>query len=242
MRTRNMRLGLGAGCLLVLLGWSARGDDPALRLSAGQSEYLRLEPILVVLKVEGVPGAALPAAPGSEAQSAASALRFEVEPAVKPRPDAKPLPGEAATANKAVAARTYDLLEWFQFPGQGEFTVRAVYEHAGNRVVSAPLTLRIRAPKQGDADFDAVARLHHIPWSNYETNAFCGDTFDVVQKWPESKLAKYCHYWNGRYSQNKKEYDKAIASYRIVVDRYPGLPLAEDARRALAECEKAQGH
>ncbi|MDR3635779.1 MAG: hypothetical protein P4L84_18400 [Isosphaeraceae bacterium] len=243
MGLRGVRWRLGAGCLLVLLGAGAEGGEPpSLRLEGGQSEYLRLEPILLTLKVEGAPGAALPPAPGGEGPSAASALRFEVEPPVKPRPAAKPLPGEAATANQTLASRTYDLLEWFQFPDHGEFTVRAVYEHGGDRVVSAPLTLRIASPKQGDADFDAVARVHHIPWSNYETNAFCGDTFDVVQKWPASKLAKYCHYWNGRYSQNKKEYEKAIASYRIVLDKYPGCPLAGDARRALAECEKANTH
>lgn len=89
---------------------------------------------------------------------------------------------------------------------------------------------------------DAVARVHHIPWSNYETNAFRGDTFDVVKKWPDSKPAKYCHYWNGRYSQNKKEHDKAIASFRTVIEKYPDLPLAADARRALAECEHAKAH
>lgn len=243
MRRRSVGLGLGAGWFVMVLGAAGAGgeESPALRLSGGQSAYLRLEPILVTLALQGAPGATLPAAPGGEGQSAANALRFEVEPAVKPRPNAKPLPGEAATAQQARATRTYDLLEWFQFPAEGVFTVRAVYEHAGDRVVSAPLTVRIQAPAKGDADFDAVARVHHIPWSNYETNAFCGDTFDVVQKWPDSKLAKYCHYWNGRYSQNKKEYDKAIASYRTVIAKYPDFPLADDARRALAECEQAKG-
>jgi hypothetical protein len=220
---------------------AAAEEKPAARLAVDQAELLKLEPILVTLKIEGVPGAALPAALGSEAQSAADALRFEVDPAVKPRPAAKPLPGEAATANQPKASRTYDLLEWFQFPDQGTFRVRAVYEHAGERVASEPITLRIEAPKSGDTDFDAVARIHHIPWSNYETDAFCGDTFDVVKKWPNSKLARYCHYWSGRYSQTKKEYDKAIASYCELLDKYPDFPLAGDARRALKECEQAQG-
>lgn len=242
MRLRGVRRGIGAMCLLLLVGAtvSAR-ETPALQVSGAQRDYVRLEPILLTLKLDGAPTAALPAAPGGEGQSAADALRFEVDPAVKPRPNAKPLPGEAATANEARSARTYDLLEWFEFPGEGAFTVRAVYEHAGIRVASAPVVVHIRTPRNGDPDFDAVGRVHHIPWSNYETNAFCGDTFDVVQKWPDSKLAKYCHYWNGRYSQHKKDYDKAIASYRIVLDKYPDLPLAEDARRALAECEKAKG-
>ena len=243
MMIRSMRLGLGGGALALVFGLVAVADEaarPALRVSGAQPAYLRLEPILVTLTIEGAPGAALPAVPGGDAQSAANALRFEVEPAVKPRPHAKPLPGEAATSNRALTTRTYDLLEWFQFPSDGEFTVRAVYEHAGNRVISAPLTVRIQSPQKGDADFDAVARVHHIPWSNYETNAFCGDTFDVVKKWPDSKLAKYCHYWNGRYSQNKKEYDNAIASFRTVIQQYPDLPLAADARRALAECEQTK--
>jgi hypothetical protein len=242
MATRGVRLGLATGCFLLVCAGLVEGAEGAkLRLGGGQDEYLRLEPILLTLRVEGAADAGLPPAPGREGQSAADALRFEIEPPLKPRPNAKPLPGEAATAGRARAVRTYDLLEWFEFPDRGEFTVRAVFDHAGEHLVSAPVTVRVRAPQKGDPDFDAVARIHHVPWSNYETNAFCGDTFDVVQKWPGSRLAKYCHYWNGRYSQARKEYDKAIASYRVVLDKYADLPLADDARRALAECERAKG-
>jgi hypothetical protein len=165
-------------------------------------------------------------------------LKFEIEPAVKPRKGARPLPSEAQAALSS--SRNYDLLEWFQFPESGTFTVRAVYEDAGVRRTSQPITVALRAPKKGDADFDAVARIHHVPWSNYETNAFCGDTADVVKRWPDSKLARYCHYWNGRYSQHQKDYAKAIASYEEVIARYPDFVLSADARLAIDECRKLQ--
>ena len=165
-------------------------------------------------------------------------MRFEIEPAVEPRAGARPLPEEARAAT--ALARKYDLLEWFQFPGSGTFSVRAVYERAGARLTSGPITVTLRTPMKGDADFDAVDRIHHVPWSNYETNAYCGDTFDVVKRWPDSRLARYCHYWNGRYSQNRKEYAKAIASYESVIAGYPGFALADDALRGIEECRKSQ--
>jgi hypothetical protein len=207
-----------------------------IALSAGQKEYLRLEPILVTarLRSESIPG--LPAGPGK----ALGALRFQIEPAVKERPKGKPLPLEAKAAKGAAQVRLYDLTEWFQFPDTGSFTVRAVLEHKGGSLTSEPITFTIRRPGKGDAEAGPVDRIHHTPWSNYDTNAFCGDTFDVVKRWPKSKLARYCHYWNGRYSQHKKEYAKALASYRVVVERFPDFPLAEHAAYGIAECLRAQ--
>jgi hypothetical protein len=217
-------------------GSAGAGEEKAvLRLSTARTELLRLEPILVTVKIEGDAELGLPAGLGGE--SAAEMFGFEIEPALKPRPKAKPLPIEEKTA--LASARTLDLLEWYQFPDKGEFTVRAVFMHAGTRYASDPVRLTIRKPEKGDAEFDAVARLHHIPWSNYDTNAFCGDTFDVVKRWPDSKLAKYCHYWNGRYSQNKGELDKAIASYETVLKQYPEFEFADAARLSLEECKRA---
>jgi hypothetical protein len=226
--------------VVVLGAWVAgaarAGEEKGvLRLATARTELLRLEPILVTVKVEGDAELGLPAALGGE--SAAEMFGFEIEPGVKPRPKAKPLPFEARTA--LASARTLDLLEWYQFPDKGEFTVRAVFTHAGTQYVSDPVRLTIRKPEKGDAEFDAVARVHHIPWSNYDTNAFCGDTFDVVKRWPDSKLAKYCHYWNGRFSQNKGEFDKAIASYERVLNKYPDFEFADAARRGLEECKTA---
>lgn len=239
MNVRRACLGIGIGiaCLLSPAVDPASGADgkDGLKLSAAQTEFLRQEPILVTLRAEGDAAATgLPAAVGGE--SAARSLRFEVEPAVKPRKGAKPLPEEART--ESAAARKYDLLEWFEFPGSGTFTVRAVYESAGARFASAPVTVTLRTPKAGDPDADAVARIHHVPWSNYETNAFCGDTADVVKRWPESKLARYCHYWNGRYAQNQKDYARAIASYESLIAKYPDFALVDDARRGIEECRK----
>jgi hypothetical protein len=238
MNMRRFGLALGAAILCAMASDRATAGEEkaALRLTASRTELLRLEPILVTVKFEGDIGPGLPAAPGGE--SAAELFGFEIEPALKPRPGAKPLPAEARTPLARV--RKLDLLEWFQFPDNGTFTVRAVFMHDGSRYVSDPLRVTVRKPDKTDPDFEAVARLHHMPWSNYDTNAFCGDTFDVVKRWPDSKLAKYCHYWSGRYSQNKGEYDKAIASYKALLTRYPDFDLAADARLGLEECKTAQ--
>jgi TolA-binding protein len=110
----------------------------------------------------------------------------------------------------------------------------------GTTLRSEAVWVTIRKPGKGDPEQPAVARIHHTPWSNYETSAFCGDTFDTVQRWPVSKLAKYCHYWNGRHLQFKKDYAKAEASYRLVVDKYPDFALADHAGYGLVECLCAQ--
>jgi hypothetical protein len=233
-------LGLG---LLLAGALAGRAEKPAggketIRLRAAQKEFLSLEPILVTARLEGSTGAGLPPGPGK----ALGALEFEVKPAVKVRPGAKPLPLEARGAKSKAQVRTYDLLEWFQFPagGGGPYTVRALLKQKGGTLASEPLTFKVRRPAKGDAEAGPVDRLHHTPWSNYDTNAFCGDTFDLVKRWPKSKLARYCHYWNGRYSQHKKEYAKAIASYKTVVEQYPDLPLADHAAYGIAECLLAQ--
>jgi hypothetical protein len=164
-------------------------------------------------------------------------LRFEIEPAVKARKGARPLPLEGRDQAAQVRARHYDLFEWFAFPDKGgAWTVRAVFESKGAKLISAPVAITIRTPDKSDAEYLPMARIHHTPWSNYDTNAFCGDTFDVVKQWPRSRFAKYCHYWNGRYSQNRKEYDKAIASYRLVVEQYPDFALAGAAELGMVEC------
>src|SRR5262249_42688097 len=134
-------------------------------------------------------------------------------------------------------------LEWFAFPDQGgPWTVRATFEAKGEpvKLVSAPITVMLRKPLPKEAEYEPMARLHHMPWSNYDTNAFCGDTFDLVQKWPTSRFAPHCHYRNGRHLQLKKEYDKAIASYRTVVEKYPDFALAADAEYGIVECLVAQ--
>ena len=90
-------------------------------------------------------------------------------------------------------------------------------------------------------EWGPVDRIHHTPWSNYVTDAFCGDTFDVVKRWPDSKMAKYCHYYNGLHHQHKKEYDKAIVSLTTVVEKHPDFLLARDADAAIHQCLLALG-
>ena len=205
-------------------------DEPAtggLVFVLPQKEYQTFEPILVVVQAPlGTPG--LPMALDEK-----SALRFEISPPVQPRPGAKPLPVEA----KVDTARTrlYDLLEWYQFPAEGTFMVRAVLQNGAASAPSASATLVLRNPAKGDFERTAVERLHHLPWSNYGTDCFCGDTFDVVKSWPKSRLVPYCHYWSGLYSQHKKEHDKATGSFRTLLEQHPASVLADHAAIGLAE-------
>ncbi len=83
--------------------------------------------------------------------------------------------------------------------------------------------------------------LTHPPWCNYGTNKFCGDTFDLVNRWPESRLAKYCHYWNGRFLQHNKEYEQAIESFELVLKQGPRFALSDDADYGIVECLAALG-
>jgi hypothetical protein len=244
MRPRPWAVSLAVGLALAAApapsraaGSSAK-TKAALHLTAAQKDFLWLEPILVTVRVESKQAPGLPAGLG---QGKTGTLRLKIDPPLKPRPKAKPLPLEGQGAAINVSCRRYDLTEWFQFPANGgTWKVRAVYEFKGGTLTSAPLTVTVRKPDKKDAEFEPVARIHHTPWSNYDTNAFCGDTFDLVKRWPKSRLAKYCHYWNGRFLQHKKDYAKAIASYRLAAEKYPDFALAEDAAFGIVECLVAQ--
>jgi hypothetical protein len=238
----GLAVGLALSVLASMAGQSSADrpgtDSGGLHATAGQKEFLWLEPILVSVRLQGQAGQGLPAAPG---EGKAASLRFEVEPTVKPRPKAKALGLEAQAGGTNVQDRLYDLSEWFLFPDKGgTWKVRAVFEHNGSTLRSEALTVTIRKPGKDDKEQQPVARIHHTPWSNYETNAFCGDTFDLVKRWPDSRLARYCHYWNGRHLQHKKEYAKAVESYQIVVEKYPDFALADHAAYGIVECLVAQ--
>jgi hypothetical protein len=235
-------------CTVVFMAGALAGaDEPSkgkenLTLVVGQTEFLSLEPILVTVQLHAKEFAELPTDVGDK-----STMHFEFKPAtgqaqtkqaVKPRAGAKPLPFEAKI--KAARTRIYDLLEWYQLPAEGSFSVRAVVGNKDRRVESPWVSFSIRRPDKKDPEWGPVDRLHHIPWSNYITDAFCGDTFDVTKRWPDSKLAKYCHYWNGLHYQHKKEYDKAAESFKFAADRYPDFLLRDYADFALAECLLAQ--
>jgi hypothetical protein len=263
MKTRFMTLIVGIGlvtaCALAIAKEPAVEGPDSLHLASAQKEFLWLEPILVTIRLDNVRGEGLPVQAGlvgkavqvaqnksKAGQPAAQAsklgtLEFDIQPAVKARTGAKPLPLEGHDPDAKIQQRIYDLTEWFIFPDKGgSWTVRAVFEHNGTKLASEPITVALQKPAKGDPEFEPMSRLHHTPWSNYDTNAFCGDTFDLVQKWPASRFVKYCHYWNGRYSQNKKEYEKAIASYRVVVEKFPEFALADAAEYGIIECLVAQ--
>lgn len=226
--------------LLPLLGLAMIAATPARQLADGptsgsltlavaQKEFLTLEPILVSIKLQDESRPGLPLELGGK-----SDLTLEIKPIVKPRSGAKPLPVEAKTTT--ARARIYDLLEWYSFPAEGTFTIRAMMQGSA----SAPTTITIRRPDKQDAEWGPVDRLHHMPWSNYVTDAFCGDTFDVAKRWPTSQLTRYCHYWNGLHHQYKKEYDKAVASFELAAQQRDFL-LSSHAKQGIAECLAAQG-
>jgi hypothetical protein len=217
--------------LFLLAARASAGEATGgLTLVVPQKEYLTFEPILVA--VQATKAANLPAALDDK-----GALRFEISPAVKRRPGAKPLPVEAKT-DKA-RTRVYDLLEWYAFPAEGSFTIRASLEAGGENgtaaLTSATVSIVLRRPAKEDSERTAVERLHHLPWSNYCTDKFCGDTFDVVKQWPKSRLVPYCHYYNGVFSQHHKEYEQAAASYRTLLKEHPASLLADHAAVGLAE-------
>lgn len=231
MMMRSLAATLGLALMATCWAFSD-GPDDNLTLKASQKEFLALEPILVVVKAPSGLTAGVPVEVGAK-----EGLSFDIKPAVKPRPNAKPLPQEAKTRGQAVKSRLVDLLEWHQFPAEGTFTVQAKLQS----FTSTSITFTIRRPAKEDAEWGPVDRLHHMPWSNYVTDAFCGDTFDLVKRWPESKLTKYCHYWNGLHHQHKKEYDKAIESFRLVADKHADFVLASHAKQGIAECVVAKG-
>jgi tetratricopeptide (TPR) repeat protein len=224
-------------CAALIHGGNAVAND-ALQLTIGQSDLLHKEPVLVTLRLQHTAMRALPSKPGEDD---GCTLRFEFEPAIQPRAKGKPLPLEAASATAEVTSRDYELLEWYAIPKEGTFSVRAVLELSGAQLTSQAVKFTIRAPASADSEHGPVDRIHHLPWMNYDTNKYCGDTFDLVKRWPDSRLAKYCHYWNGRYSQNNQEYEEAIASYRIVIEKYPRFALSDDADFGIVECLRAQG-
>jgi hypothetical protein len=243
MAGRRFLFGLGAVMVLLLPGTWARGEEPptkgqeALHLMLRQKECLSLEPILVTLRLQSQRFTGIPAAPGAGKRGT---LRFEIEPALKPRGGAKPLPLEGQGQANHARMRDYDLFEWFAFPETGTWSVKAVFEHKGTKLTSSPVTITLQRPAKEDPEYGPMTRIHHTPWSNYDTNAFCGDTFDVVKRWPKSRFAKYCHYWNGRFLQNKKEYEKAIASYRMAAGQGPDFAFAPAAEFGIVECLYAQ--
>jgi hypothetical protein len=240
-----MRLALCLVPLLVALvltagplpGQEAAKTTDGLTVSGVQKDYLAQEPILITVRLADKHIPALPAAVGAAKEKVT--LSFEIQPAVKPRKGGKPLPVEGQVAEST--ERVYDLLEWYQFPAQGKFTVRAVARSGEATVSSEPFTVVLRRPEAKTPEWGPVDRLHHIPWGNYVTDAFCGDTFDLVKRWPDSRLAKYGHYWNGVHMQNKKEYAKAVESFRAVAAKHPDFILAADAELGVVECLLALG-
>ena len=235
----RIRLAVLLFCAIVMTNDEVSAGDEALHLLSGQTEFLKVEPILVTLRLQSDRTESLPTGPDSKTPG--GALRFEIDPDVKPRSGARPLPLEGQASAATAQARDYDLLEWYQFPSEGKFTVRAVLEQQGATLTSQPVTITIRKPGPDDPELPPVARIHHPPWCNYGENKFCGDTFDLAQRWPDSRLAKYCHYWNGRFLQHNKHYDKAIASYQTVVDNYPNFALADDSDFGIVQCLAALG-
>lgn len=197
-----------------------------IELKAAEREHLWLEPVIVTVRADRP----IPAAPGEK-------LRFEVEPLLKTRAKPRPLYVEGKAADLAVHVRDFDLFEWYEFPkAGGTWKVRAVLDVDGTALRSEPVELSARPAAKDDAEHAPMSRIHHPPWSNYETDRFCGDTFDLVAKWPESRYAKYARYWSARYLHSQGDHEKALAEYRALLDTHAGFALADDAEYAIAEC------
>ena len=123
-------------CTVLMADDQSDGGDESLHLLSGETELLQVEPILVTVRLQSERVHFLPPGPG---ESKVGTLSFEIEPAVKPRSGAKPLPLEAQAPVINAQSRDYDLLEWYQFPASGKFTVRAVFEHKGETLTSKPI-------------------------------------------------------------------------------------------------------
>jgi hypothetical protein len=195
-------------CVAVIPAGRAVSDD-ALQLTIGQSELLHKEPVLVNLRLQPAAVKALPPQPGN---GDGGTLRFEFEPGIEPhvvadwRRPGKPLPLEAASATGEVTSRDYELLEWYQIPKEGTFSVRAVFEHDGTRLTSQTVKFTIRAPASDDSEHDPVGRIHHLPWMN------SGDGHDRTNRsdagrgvretgLPFCKLLLFCTYLPHRFQQ-----------------------------------------
>jgi hypothetical protein len=203
----------------------ARSESPSLRLKAARADLLVGEPAYLLVTAAGE-ARVLPA-------SADGDLRFVLD-----RPQSERKRPAAASATLPSPAE-YDLLESYSLTQPGEYTVRAVLKTPAGTLESNPVTLRIDAPSTSD-DKAALDRLHHFPWSNYVADKFCGDTFDLVAKWPDSRYAPYARYFCGRYLQTHDDLDGAIAAYRALIEKHPSMALADDAAYQIAATLRAQ--
>jgi hypothetical protein len=228
-----------------LQGDSAR----ALVLSVSQKEFLWKEPLLIQVRSTASDATGvLPSFPFSLGGKGFDFVLVNAPP-TNPGKGAPPHRKRAKGSRNSlppeekgqdVRVRLYDLQEWYDFPEEGTFKIRAFLETAQVQLASNEIEITIRRPDKKGPEWGPVDRLHHLPWSNYITDAFCGDTFDLVKQWPKSRLARYAHYYNGLHSQHKQEYGKAVASFNTVVEQHPDFELAPAADFAIAECMAAQ--
>src|SRR5262245_507193 len=108
---RQLALGALFLAAALILGVGFAGEAASgLTVTASQKEFLALEPILVTVTRTDNAISGLSASAGVK-----DGIQFDIRPAVKPRPNGKPLPQEALVADVAAKQRVIDLLEWYQF-------------------------------------------------------------------------------------------------------------------------------
>lgn len=202
-------------------------------MNIDQSTVLYGEPIL--LTVEAPDGTNLPWYANPETD-----VWFEIEGPIAPVEPDEPTAVDSSSYRAGNAA-VYNVLDYYwyteEYAGDIEITVNA--EIDGDNLVSEPISVTVEEPAADD-DIDALDRLHHFPWINYLPDRYCGDTFDLVDEWPESAFAPYSHFYSGRHLQFEGKLDAAIGSFETVLE-CPSFALTPEAAYHIAESYRELG-
>ncbi len=202
-----------------------------IQLKLDREDLWQGEPMLVTVSLNGADKDLLPrlATPGSSLS-----FHFNTEmikPGILDNPDTA-REGEIQVGNVVL----YNVLDCYSCSDDfaGSLQLRAELAYEGKVIKSDIVSLQISRPPEGD-EREAFQRLHHFPWANYYTSKYCGDTFDLVARWPESRYVKYCHYYSGCYLQNAGEWSQAIDEFKALL-RFPAFALSPEALYQLGVC------
>ena len=132
-----------------------------------------------------------------------------------------------------------------------------VLEYAVNKVevgrgLGRHVTLRRQAAEEfqkvfkkyptGDMADDALshaATLYYSRLSN--TNQAMVIYEQLIERYPNSKIAEQAASGMGAFYQKQKQYDKAIKSYEDFIYNFPKNPYVEEAKFNIAECHEKLG-
>ncbi len=134
---------------------------------------------------------------------------------------------------KGIAA--YLINNYFNTHTPATYTLKAVLKTPEGSIESKAITYTVHAA-DSSLEEEAFGRLHHFPWANYVSNKYCGDTFDLVHRWPESRLAKYCDYYSGRFLLEQRDYNGALEKFENVITQNEPFALTSDTEVQIAVC------